>query len=163
MKQPDLIIEQFYQYATWLDMLAEKDETFMYEPIEEGKWSVAEIIAHITKWDEHLLEVVLPAVRSGEGMTFPDFEPFNRQASDYAASGISLAELLAHAKSARRLLVKELKEMPLNQLTLMLPSNGETHCPFTGTPYSLLYVVEEFIQHDHHHQRQVMQFLQQHV
>ena len=135
----------------------------MYQPIAEGKWSPAEIITHITKWDIHLREVVLPAIRNGEGMTFPDFGPFNQQASDYAKSGLSFAELLAQAKAARLLLIKELVEMPLDRLTMPLTSNGETHCPFTGTPYSLLYTIEEFTQHDHHHQGQVMQFLQQHV
>ena len=96
-------------------------------------------------------------------MTFPDFGPFNQQASDYAKSGTPFAELLAQAKAARLVLVKELVEMPLDRLTLTLTSNGETHCPFTGTLYSLLYTIEEFTQHDDHHQGQIMQYLQIHV
>ncbi|MGM9950854.1 MAG: DinB family protein [Lysinibacillus sp.] len=163
MNNEKTIIERFHHYTTWLDTLTDIEEARLYQPIAEGKWSAAEIIAHITKWDIHLREVVLPAVRNGEGMTFPDFESFNQQASDYASSGLSFTELLAQAKSARLLLVKELEEMPLDRLKMHLTSNGDTHCPYTGTPYSLLYTVEEFTQHDHHHQQQVRQFLQQHV
>ena len=159
MNDEKTIIERFGHYTAWLDTLKDIEEIRLHHPIAAGKWSAAEIIAHIAKWDVHLREVVLPAVRNGEGMTFPDFEPFNQQASAYATSGLPFAELLTQAKSARLLLVEELEAMPLDRLTMPLTSNGETHCPFTGLPYSLLYTIEEFTQHDHHHQGQVMQFL----
>ena len=163
MNDEKMIIERFGHYTAWLDTLKDIEEMRLYHPIAEGKWSLAEIIAHIAKWDIHLREVVLPAVRNREGMTFPDFAPFNQQASDYAKSGLPFAELLTQAKSARLLLVKELEAMPLDRLTMPLTSNGETHCPFTGAPYSLLYTIEEFTLHDYHHQEQVRQYLQQTV
>ncbi len=28
-------------------------------------------------------------------------------------------------------------------------------CPHTGTPYSLLYIIQEFIEHDQHHKVQI--------
>ena len=59
------IIERFQHYTSWLDSLTTIDEKRMYQPIAEGKWSSAEIVAHITKWDIHLREVALPAVRNG--------------------------------------------------------------------------------------------------
>ena len=83
-------------------------------------------------------------MRNEEGMTFPDFGPFNQQASAYATSGLPFAGLLTQAKSARLLLAEELEAMPLDRLTMPLTSNGETHCPFTALPYSLLYTIEEF-------------------
>ena len=92
------IIERFQHDTSWLDSLASIDEKRMYQPIAEGKWSSAETVAYITKWDIHLRETVLPAVRNGEGMTFPDFGSFNQQASDYSKSDLPIAELLAQAK-----------------------------------------------------------------
>ena len=73
-------------------------------------------------------------------MEFPDFEPFNKKASDYAKSGISQSTLLMEAKDTRELLVKELNEIPADKLNKSLTSNGAAHCPHTGTPYSLKHI-----------------------
>ena len=84
------MIERFGDCTAWLDTLKDIEEIRLYHPITEGKWSVAEIVAHLAKWDVHLGETVLRAVRNGEGLTFLDFEPFNQQASTYAKSGLPL-------------------------------------------------------------------------
>ncbi|WP_256441035.1 MULTISPECIES: hypothetical protein [unclassified Exiguobacterium] len=34
-------------------------------------------------------------------------------------------------------------------------ANGTTHSPHDGVPYTLAYIVTEFIEHDRHHQQQV--------
>lgn len=153
------ILENFGMHSEWLNSLAEMDEESWQEPIAKEKWSVSEIIAHLLKWDEYLLTEVIPAVRDAKGIEFPEFGPFNKVASDYAKAGISKTELLEETKNARDRLVKELSEMPTDILTKPLPVNGVTHCPHTGQPYSLLYVIKEFTDHDHHHQRQILQFL----
>ncbi|MNG40975.1 hypothetical protein D3C84_1298530 [compost metagenome] len=50
----------------------------------------------------------------------------------------------------------------LGEELLRKPStaNGAAFCPHTGTPYSLLYIVEEFTDHDRHHRDQIEHFLQ---
>jgi uncharacterized damage-inducible protein DinB len=155
------IIKAFSNYSSWLHSLENLDENLWSNPITEGKWSVSEIIAHITNWDNHLLSEIIPSVRKGEGMEFPDFDSYNKKASDYAKSGISPSKLLEEAKNTRNLLVKELYEVPTEVLNRPLPSNGVTHCPHTGTPYSLQYIITEFIDHDIHHQRQIIEFLKE--
>ncbi|SDD17443.1 hypothetical protein SAMN02799630_02319 [Paenibacillus sp. UNCCL117] len=37
--------------------------------------------------------------------------------------------------------------------------NGVKLCPHTGTPYSVLYIIQEFIEHDNHHKAQSQHFL----
>ncbi|WP_233711122.1 DinB family protein [Lederbergia citrisecunda] len=155
------IINDFNQFSSWLSTLENIDETLWTEPIATDKWSISEIISHILNWDNHLLSEVLPSVRNENGMDFPDFDAFNKNASEYAKSGISKTKLLKEAKDTRKLLVKELGEMPNENLNKPLTANGVTHCPFTGTPYSLLYIVKEFIDHDNHHKRQITQFLKE--
>lgn len=128
-----------------------------------GKWTVSEIISHIMNWDDYLLRETLSSVRNGQGMEFPDFDTYNKLASNYAKSGISKVKLLEEAKAKRELLVKELKLLPDENLKKPLTANGVSHCPHTGTPYSLIYIIKEFIDHDNHHKRQVIHFLNENV
>jgi hypothetical protein len=34
-------------------------------------------------------------------------------------------------------------------------ANGVSHCPHTGKPYTLLYIIQEFMEHDEHHKKQI--------
>ncbi|PEB51395.1 hypothetical protein CON65_11070 [Bacillus pseudomycoides] len=153
------IINNFKEYSSWLSTLKDMEEEFWTTPISEGKWTVAEIISHIMNWDKYLLSKILPLVREGKGMEFPDFDIYNKIASDYAKSGISPIKLLEEAKDKRELLVKELSVMPADKLNEHLTANGVSHCPHTGMSYSLLYIIKEFVDHDNHHKRQITQFL----
>jgi len=161
MSKETNIISDFSNYSSWLNTLEDMDETLWFKPIAQGKWSVSEIIAHIKNWDNHLLSEVIPSVRNDKGMEFPDFDTHNKKASDYAKSGISQSKLLEEAKDTRELLVKELNELPTEKLDKSLTANGVTHCPHTGTPYSLIYVVKEFTDHDNHHKGQIIQFIKE--
>lgn len=161
MSEEKNIISNFSHYSSWLSTLEEIDETLWSKPIAEGKWPVSEIISHIMNWDNHLLKEVLPSVQNEKGMEFPDFDIYNKKASDYAKSGISQSKLLKEAKGIRERLVTELNEFPTEKLNNSLPANGVTHCPHTGTPYSLIYIVKEFTDHDNHHKGQIIQFLRQ--
>ncbi len=71
-------------------------------------------------------------------------------------------KLLEEAKAKRELLVKELRILSAGNLKKSLTANGVSHCPHTGTPYSLIYIIKEFVDHDNHHKRQVMHFLNEH-
>jgi len=155
------IISNFSHYSSWLSTLEEINETLWSKPIAESKWSVSEIIAHIMNWDNYLLTEIFPSVQNEQGMEFPDFDTYNKKASNYAKSGISQSKLLEEAKDTRELLVKELNELPTEKLKNPLTANGVTHCPNTGTTYSLIYIVKEFTDHDNHHKRQIIQFLKE--
>ncbi|PEI85216.1 DinB family protein [Bacillus pseudomycoides] len=161
MSEVKNIISNFSHYSSWLSTLEEIDDTLWSKPIAEGKWSVSEIIAHIMNWDNHLLKEVLPSVQNEKGMEFPNFDTHNKKASDYAKSGISQSKLLEEAKNTRELLIKELNEFPIEKLNKSLTANGVTHCPHTGAPYSLIYIVKEFTDHDNHHKGQIIQFLRE--
>lgn len=161
MREETNIISGFSKYSSWLNTLEDLDETLWSKPMAKGKWSVSEVIAHIINWDNHLLSEVIPSVRNEKGMEFPDFDTHNKKASDYAKSGITQSKLLKEAKDTRELLVKELNELPTEKLSKPLTANGVTHCPHTGTPYSLIYITKEFTDHDNHHKGQIIQFLKE--
>ncbi len=153
------IINDFNEYSIWINTLKGMKEELWVAPISEGKWTIGEIISHIMNWDDYLLRETLSSVRDGKGMEFPDFDTYNKLASSYAKSGISKMKLLEEAKAKRELLVKELRFLSAGNLKKPLTANGVSHCPHTGTPYSLIYIIKEFVDHDNHHKRQVIHFL----
>ncbi|WLR42331.1 DinB family protein [Bacillus carboniphilus] len=156
------IITRFSEYLNWLREIEKIDESKWSEPIAKGKWSVSEIIGHIMYWDRYLITEVLSSIRQGNEITFPEFDSFNHQASFYVRSGGSQAALIKEAIEARGSLVKGLYELPTATLKKQVTVNGVADCPHTGNPYTLLYIVEEFIEHDHHHQKQVERSITRH-
>ncbi|MDF0726693.1 DinB family protein [Cytobacillus sp. S13-E01] len=124
-------------------------------PITEGKWSISEIVSHFMNWDNYLISNIVPSVKKEEPLGFPEFDSFNNLASIYAKSGISQSNLIDEVILTRYHLVKELVDMPEEVITKSLPVNGVTYCPHTGEPYSLRYIIKEFIEHDQHHIQQI--------
>ena len=153
------IINQFHQLPSWMNSIKGMDEQLWGSPLSDGKWSTSEVLAHILNWDQYLLAEILPSVRNRKEMNFPDFDPFNQLASAYAKSGISSEALLNEAIAVREQLINQLIEMPDELLTYPLPVNGVSHCPHTGRPYSLIFIIEDFIEHDNHHKQEIVRFL----
>jgi hypothetical protein len=152
------IISDYEQFGEWTVTLHNLSDTTWHSPIQEGKASIAEIIAHHRNWDLHLIHVIIPAIQIGEDMVFPDFDSYNSQAYHYANSGVSKEQLLLEFIRDRMELIQILKSMKSEELLLEVKANGVTNCPNTGTSYSLLYIIQEFIEHDEHHKKQMLSF-----
>lgn len=148
-------IDRYKQFLAWSDTLLDLDDNIWQTPISKGKATVAEIISHLQNWDDYLIHTVIPAIKEGEGMVFPAFDSFNQKAYEYARSGISKQRLLNEFKQTRLQLVELLLTEP-EVATKHVTANGVDNCPHTGTPYSLLYIIHEFINHDNHHKNQIL-------
>ncbi|GMK48139.1 hypothetical protein PghCCS26_52690 [Paenibacillus glycanilyticus] len=153
------ILYSFNNFSTWIRSLENTNEKLWFAPIEEKKWSISEIIAHLFNWDRYLISEILPAVQIGNEINFPEYDTFNKRASDYIQSGVSKSKLIDETIATRNLLVKLLHEMTIERLNRRLTVNGVTNCPSTGAPYSLIYIIKEFADHDTHHKQQIMRFL----
>ncbi|QUE85358.1 DinB family protein [Exiguobacterium alkaliphilum] len=154
MRNTSDVIDEFASYTTWLNTLTELDESTWEKPIATDKWSIKAIVLHIAHWDNHLLNVIIPAVKNGEGMIFPEFDSFNARATQ-KAKRLSGEKVLTFAKTSRSSLIEGLTSLRHETMTMHMTANGATHCPHQGVPYTLAYIVTEFIEHDRHHQQQV--------
>lgn len=148
-------IHRYREFIEWTDTLNDLDDSIWFTPIAEGKVTVAEIISHLQNWDQYLINTIIPAIKNGEGMVFPEFGPFNQIAYEYARSGISKKDLLDEFKQTRMQLTEIMLAEP-DVATKHVTANGVEICPNTGTPYSLLYIIYEFIEHDLHHKNQIL-------
>ncbi|MEW9699254.1 DinB family protein [Paenibacillus sp. SI8] len=153
------IVENYGAITIWAIRLAELQDSTWFKPIAEGKASTADIISHLKNWDQYLITNVIPSVRSGNGVEFPDFDPFNAAAYAYARSGVTQNELLNEFCATRKALCKLLLELGDEVLKRHVTANGVKLCPHTGAPYTLLSIIQEFTDHDNYHKGQIEQAL----
>lgn len=148
-------IHRYKEFIEWTDTLRDLDDKIWLTPITEGKATVSEIVSHLQNWDNYLINTIIPAIKNGKGMVFPDFNSFNQKAYEYARSGISKNSLLEEFKQTRLKLIEILLTEP-DVAVKHVTVNGVENCPHTSTPYSLLYIIYEFIKHDIHHKNQIL-------
>ena len=152
------VIKEFASYTEWLDSLEKLSESDWNEQINSEKWSIKQIVLHIAHWDNHLLNVIIPSVKNGEGMIFPDFDSFNARATKRAEK-LTGDAVLKESLSSRRTLVNMLESLSEETLIFKTSANGVSHDPHQGVPYSLHVIIEEFIEHDRHHMKQIESIL----
>lgn len=85
-----------------MDALKTMEKTVFFHPIAEGKWSTAEIISHISFWDQYIREETLPQMKKDAVIESIDFDTLNNQAADYALSGVSQQHLIHKQLKERR-------------------------------------------------------------
>lgn len=148
-------ILRYKEFTEWTDTLHDVHGSIWLQPIAERKASIGEIISHLKNWDTYLTLTIIPAIKNGEGMVFPDFDSFNKIAYEYARSGVTKDRLLNEFKQTR-LQLAEILLADTDVVSKHVTVNGVETCPHTGTPYSLLYIIHEFNDHDNHHKNQIL-------
>ncbi|WP_214823526.1 DinB family protein [Exiguobacterium sp. s28] len=134
----------FSTYLEWLDSLIDIDEATWDTPLATGKWSMKAIILHMTNWDDYLMRETVPALQTGREVVFPEFDAFNQRAIDQVERGISSHDVLAEARSTRQTLIESIERRGT------LSADAEA---------TLFHILEEFIEHDRHHEHQIDTFL----
>jgi hypothetical protein len=135
--------------------LEQIDNQVWHQPISEGKFSKAAILSHLMYWDYFLIQVAIPDIYRKDEIVFPDHHDKNELASIYAKF-VSKEQLLREFKETREKLILFLKSLPTDILEKEIKVNGITHCPKTNQPYTLEYTLEEFVEHDEHHVKQLL-------
>ena len=92
----------------------------MLEPGVTGAWSVRDIVAHVTWWEEEAL-VHLPTIMAGGrpprySDTYGGIDAFNQQMTEQIR-GLSLAEVLQRRDETHGRLVEFLQAVPEEQIT----------------------------------------------
>src|SRR5690625_3008014 len=104
------LINDFEKFTEYVDSLREIERRRFFEPISDGKWSIGEIISHISFWDKYIREETLPCMKLNAVIESIDFDTLNNQAADYALSGVSQQHILDKQIAERTKLVSVLRE-----------------------------------------------------
>jgi hypothetical protein len=107
-------------WIAFKDSYAGLSQTDILEPGVTKAWSIRDIIAHVTTWEEEALKH-LPAVLEGRrpprySVTYGGIDAFNALMTAKKAS-LSLAEVYRQQEEIHRQLIDAVTRVPENQLT----------------------------------------------
>ncbi|KGA96033.1 hypothetical protein AJ85_13890 [Alkalihalobacillus alcalophilus ATCC 27647 = CGMCC 1.3604] len=144
-------INQFELMLDEMVPLNSLEENKLTEPVEAGKWSISEIIAHLYAWDKYNLENMVPKMTPQSNLpAFPEHDPFNVKALQ-SLEGKSAFEIIHMFLQTRKRLVAALSEV-------------DKEVRFTiGTgkrAFSVESFTKIFVKHDAHHMKQIKEKLQ---
>lgn len=110
--------------AAWTDFrqsYAGLSDALLLEPGVTGRWSVRDIIAHVTWWEEEAL-AHLPAIAQGRkpprySTTYGGIDAFNAQMAE-RKKHLSLAEVMREQEETHRRLIDLIDHAPDDQITV---------------------------------------------
>lgn len=137
------LIDDLESFNLWVSSLENFDEKLYFTPIASGKWSVAEIICHISFWDRYIIEEMLPIMKKDAVITGIEFEPMNQRAAEYALSGFTSKELIQLQIETRSKLLSSLKKKPKKNSLLNSFMMGKKSMNTQAVPtlYLIIYAV----------------------
>jgi len=143
LKKP---FESFTQTIVEIERLQEVPEQDLVDPIEEGKWSIREIVAHLNAWDEQCLHNWLPDMKEGAVLeAFPEVEQFNKEQLQVREE-LGVKEIITAFTTDRRKLVHQLSTVdPEVRFTI-----GEGKREFSAESFAKMFAI-----HDQHHLEQI--------
>lgn len=107
----------------WADLQASYaglSETEMNRPGVTGEWSVKDILAHVTTWEEEALKS-LPIIQRGErperySVLYGGIDAFNAQMAEQKRE-LTLEQVMAELEATHRRLLELVKNAPDEQIT----------------------------------------------
>ncbi|MBU8919308.1 DinB family protein [Bacillus sp. FJAT-29953] len=121
------ILKEKTSLIEWVDSLKEISNDLWFRPFKEGAWGIAGVISHFISWDKFLITNRVACIYHHE--EFPalniDVEAVNKNASQYARSGISKEDLITEFITVRKELVSFLQKIP--EETFTEPYPGREH------------------------------------
>ncbi|RBP95030.1 putative damage-inducible protein DinB [Cytobacillus firmus] len=148
MKKQD-IISHYESFSVWLESIKDLDRENWLKPVSAGKWPVAAVVAHLLFWDRYSIEQRFPFFKEGAVLeNFPDFQSVNNAALEYAKKHAQL-EIIEELLSVRRQFLQMLEGMSEEKL--------DTAFKIGSTSLTVRDYFADFIGHDIHHKKQIIQ------
>lgn len=119
MMRSDLLNRLDKAWRAFQESYAGLSNAELVEPGVSGAWSVRDIIAHVTWWEEEALKH-LPLIMAGGkpprySVTYGGIDAFNAKMTA-ERKGLLLVEVLRHQEDVHRRLVAFIEQAPDNQL-----------------------------------------------
>ncbi|BDC54129.1 DinB family protein [Bacillus altitudinis] len=147
----DTVIKHYEHTLEWVQSLTKVTEEEWRSAIADGKWSIAEIIAHFVPWDEFILDDRLKEFWNNKALPqAPDVHEMNRQSAERARKE-ERSETIGRFIAVRTKLVQEMKKIEA--------SRWNTSFLIGQTELTLLSYFQGLIKHDLHHMEQIKKVL----
>ncbi|HBU91555.1 MULTISPECIES: DinB family protein [Bacillus] len=147
----DTVIKHYEHTLEWVQSLTELTDKEWRRAIADGKWSIAEIIAHFVPWDEFILHDRLKEFWNDRALCkAPDVHEMNIQSAERARHE-ERSETIGRFIAIRTELLQEMKKIEA--------SRWNTSFLIGQTELTLSSYFQGLIKHDLHHMEQVKQAL----
>ncbi|MDR7250633.1 DinB family protein [Bacillus pumilus] len=147
----DTVIKHYEHTLEWIQSLTELTDKEWRRAIADGKWSIAEIIAHFVPWDEFILHDRLKEFWNDRALCkAPDVHEMNIQSAERARHE-ERSETIGRFIAIRTELLQEMKKIEA--------SRWNTSFLIGQTELTLSSYFQGLIKHDLHHMEQVKQAL----
>jgi hypothetical protein len=153
LQSKEQLINQFSALIPFVEALAEMDDDKWAAPIEAGKWSTRDVIAHIMLWDKYFFEEAIEKISNHQAVTVQhiDYNEFNRNAVEFAKFK-EKQEIINLAIHYRNEILSHLGRIPEEDFP-------KEHLDGDGSIFSVYTYVVDFIPHDTGHINQLKSFL----
>ena len=149
--EKEQILQHYQTTMDWAGTLTNLTERQWRTPVEKDKWTVAEVLGHLTPWDEFILEQRLPSLLQGVPLLeTPNAEAIN-QNSAFESRRREKAETIELFIASRIRLLETLGEIP-DELWTQEFQIGKV-------PQSLYHYFRGLAEHDLHHMKQIQNTL----
>jgi hypothetical protein len=119
------IMNEMKSLVEWSLSLKNISNDLWFKPFREGSWGTADVISHFISWDRFMIENRISFILREE--SFPkinvNVEASNKEASNYAKSGISKEDLIDEFISVREELVSLIEKIQTEKFDLPFPGN----------------------------------------
>ena len=151
MNKREEIVEHQKQFLNFVNDLSILDEQVLRQPMQEGKWSIIEVIGHFQPWDQFVIEKRLPYIFLNEEFpASPKVEEMNVAAA-LGARNNSIHVTIEYFATTRTQLIDLLTNLP--------EEVWNNHINLNQKAISFTEYMKGLMEHDLHHKRVVEEFL----
>lgn len=146
-------IQKLHSYVMDTEQLMGISNKQWTTKVEEGRWAVKDIIAHLMMWDEYFLEKAIAKIAHKEPLTLKhmEFEAFNARSVELC-NDLTQMELLSKAMKVRNEIIRHLESISEVDFNL-------TYVDADGHDFVIAAYIEDFAEHDQHHWSQIHDYL----
>jgi hypothetical protein len=147
------LLEEFNQWVLFVQLLQQQKDDIWNISLQDGKWSIREIVSHIMLWDKFFFEEAIDKIFNKSTLTIQhiNFDEFNSKAKIYGKT-TDMSEISEKAIFYRVQIIKQIKSFTDKEYM-------ETYIDADGKPFNVTQYLKDFIWHDQHHIIQMQNML----
>jgi hypothetical protein len=147
------LLEEFNQWVLFVQFLQQQNDEIWNLHVEDGKWTIREIVSHIMLWDKYFLEEAIDKIFYKSTLTVQhlNYDEFNSKAKIYGKT-TNISEISEKAIFYREQIINQIKSLTVEEYM-------NTYIDADGKPFNVTQYLKDFILHDQHHINQIENML----
>jgi hypothetical protein len=147
------LLQEFEEWISFIGSLKAVNQEVWNSSIEQGKWTVKDIVCHIMLWDKYFYEEAIEKIAADKPLTVKhlNYDEFNRNAILYATT-IPSDELFEQAVSYRKKIIDTIGSLPEVSIE-------RNYVDGDGHVFCVPQYLRDFIWHDRHHMNPLKDYL----